>query len=452
MHNVVQNLKISVSGVRGVVGETFTTQLVTSMAMTFGTYLGRGRIIVGRDTRPTGEMVEHAVTAGLLAVGCQPYLAGIIPTPTLQIMVNEYKTIGGIAITASHNPLPWNALKFVNSAGIFLNDIEARDLLDLYHQQSRAFVPEPELRSVKYLDNSFAIHQQRIFSLINVDAIRACRFKVAMDCCNGVGAYSAVCFLQDLGCEVIPLFDKAEGRFEREPEPVPAHLTALGKVVRDHQCQLGFAQDPDGDRLAIVNSQGIPIGENNTLVLAIKHYLTREKGPVVVSMVTSSAAEYVTQQAGCEIHYTKIGEINVTSKMLQLGAVIGGESNGGVIWPKVHPCRDSYSAMALILEMMAVRKKSIEELLTEFPEYYSSTKKVEASNEQAQHIIQTMQKEYATYRLNLLDGVKINWDDRWVIIRPSNTEPIMRIMAEAKSQAAADELTQEFADKCRQLI
>ncbi len=189
MANTVQNLKVGISGVRGIVGETLTMQLITSFSATFGTYLGRGRVIVGRDTRPSGVMIEQAVTAGLLSVGCQPYLAGVIPTPTLQILVDELNTIGGIAITASHNPMQWNALKFVGSNGIFLNSNEARDLLNIYHQSARPYVSESEIRQIRYIEDSFFIHRQRIFDHINVDAIRASRFKVAVDCCNGVGAY-----------------------------------------------------------------------------------------------------------------------------------------------------------------------------------------------------------------------------------------------------------------------
>ena len=229
---------------------------------------------------------------------------------------------------------------------------------------------------------------------------------------------------------------------------MPSSLDELGKVVRDNQCILGFAQDPDGDRLAIVDGSGRPIGENYTLVLAIKHYLRREKGPVVVSLATSTAAERVMKEFKCDFYCTKIGEINVTSKMLEVNAVIGGESNGGVIWPKVHPCRDSFGGMALILEMMAIQEKNIEELLQNIPIYYSSSKKVLSSGEQAQKVIHKLHHEFASFNVNIIDGLKIQWDDSWVIIRPSNTEPIIRIIAESTSQQDAERLTAEFAERC----
>jgi phosphomannomutase len=445
-------LKVGVSGVRGVVGQSLTVPLVSAFAASFGSYVGRGRVVVGRDTRPTGQMLEHAVSAGLLAVGCEPLVAGVLPTPTLLIQVAEQNARGGIGITASHNPPEWNALKFIGPAGLFFSATEATELVDVYNQEAAEFVPEGEHRRAEKIDDAFAVHERRIHKAVDVAAVRRARLRVAVDCCNGAGAPYTRGFLEALGCEVAALNDSADGIFRRGPEPVPDNLKDLGACVREHGCALGFAQDPDGDRLALVDSRGEPLGENATLVVAVAHVLSSRPGPVVVNLATSKAVEAVARSAGCEVFYSRIGEVNVAQEMLRRSAVVGGEGNGGVMWPAVHLCRDSFSAMALVLEAVAKQGASFDDLVAKLPRYATANRKVESSSEAAQRAVRALRERFADQNPNTLDGIRIDWDDRWVLVRPSNTEPILRVQAEAPDPAAAEALAEEFVETCTAVV
>ncbi len=439
------NLKVSVSGVRGTVGEALTPSLITNFAAAFGEYVGGGRVIVGRDTRPSGPMYERAVVAGLLSVGCQPVLIGVVPTPTVQVMVDEYNANGGIAITASHNPAEWNALKLIGASGIFLNYAEAAELLDIYNQPDRGYVQEEEYRNVRSFENAFDVQKNRIFKQIDIDVIRSAKLKVAVDCCNGAGAPYTRDFLEELGCDVVALFEETGQGFQRKPEPVAENITALRQAVVEHKCDIGFAQDPDADRIVVVGADGIPVGEQYSVVLAAEHILSKTPGPVVVNVQTTKALTDVAAKYNCEAHLTPVGEINVTSKMLKIGAVIGGEGgSGGVIYPAVHPCRDSFTGMALVLEMMAMRKQSLAEIFEGIPVYKSAGAKVPCSPIRAVEILRELTVKYADANPVTTDGLRLDWDDSWVLIRASNTEPIVRIFAEALDQKRADDLVAQF--------
>ncbi len=312
-----QRLKISVSGIRGVVGEALTPSLVCSFAAAFGQYVGRGRVIVGRDPRITGPMYEKAVVAGLLSVGCQPVLIGIVPTPTVQVAVDAYNANGGIAITASHNPIEWNALKLIGPSGIFLNSAEARELLDIYNQPHRHYVEEVDYRHIRKIDNCFNIHREKILSAVDVQSIQSKGLKVAVDCCNGAGAPYAVKFLEDLGCEVFALNTITDGTFHRRPEPIVENLTELAQTVKANNCDIGFALDPDADRIVVVDGDGEPIGEQNSIVLATEHLLSKKPGTVVVNVQTTKAVADIANNYNSECIYTPVGEINVTDRMLK---------------------------------------------------------------------------------------------------------------------------------------
>ena len=439
-------LKVGVSGVRGIVGESFSPKLATEFAQAFGTFVGHGPVVVGRDTRTTGVMVENAVIAGLQSVGCQPILAGIVPTPTVLILTKRYKARGGIAITASHNPAQWNALKFIGDNALFLNELRAEELINIYHEQEFPLVEESEIPEVKKIDDPMKPHYEAIANYINLEKIKNKKYKVAIDCCNGVGAIHSVSFLRDyLGCEVISIFDKPTGAFEREPEPTPESLHALCEAVKQNQCDIGFAQDPDGDRLAIVSENGEPLGEDFTLTLGIQQVLeSHGSGPVAVNLSSGKTVDYVTEKSGEQVTRTKIGEINVSETMLEIGAVAGGESNGGLIIPAVHPCRDSYVSMAIILEMLADTGKSPSALKAAIPEYHIVKKKVKVSSDASLKILRAVRQYYQHGKLNLLDGVHVDFGDSWIHARRSNTEPVIRIMAEAPTQEKADQLAQEL--------
>jgi phosphomannomutase len=452
MINLRKTLKVGVSGVRGIVGESLTPLLVAAFASSFGRYVGGGRVVIGRDTRPSGEMLEHAVVAGLLAVGCQPVILGIAPTPTVQMIVEEISANGGIAITASHNPVEWNALKFIGPKGMFLDSSEADELLDIYNQQDLNYAEEQDYRDVRQMPDAFEIHQKKIFDHIDVRAIRARKFKVAVDCCNGVGAVFTRPFLEAMGCEVVTIFDRPDGIFERPPEPIAENLSALEEFVKTTGADIGFAHDPDGDRMAIVDNQGRAIGEQYTLVLAADHVLSENPGIVAANIQTTRALEDVAASYGCEVAYTKVGEIYVVEKMVELDAEIGGEGNsGGVIWRRIHPGRDSYVAMALILEMLAVSGQQLNEIVQSLPRYCNRTKKFQCPAFAAREIVRHFCRKYEDQNPILLDGLRIRMNKSWILIRPSNTEPVLRLTAESADEKEVSALLEQFSREISEL-
>ena len=438
-------LKVGVSGVRGVIGEALTPQVAAAFAQAFGTFTGRGPVLVGRDTRSSGPMIEQAVTAGLQSVGCEPVRLGRVPTPSLLRHVPASGARGGIMITASHNAAPWNALKFADRHGLFLAPSLADDLFDLYHQQDFPLVGEAEIRAPRDDDAAVREHLDAVAAYVDAGAIRARRFRVAIDPVNGVGALSAAAFLCDrMGCEVVAVNDTPDGRFAREPEPLPEHLGALGEAVRGAGCDIGFAQDPDGDRLAIVDETGRPIGEDYTLALAVHQVLTvHGKGPVVVNLTASRVIERIAADAGCEVVRTRTGEIHVVQEMLARGAVVGGENIGGVILPAVHPCRDSYGAMAIVLELLASSSRTVRAWRQAWPRMSVARHKVPVRGPEAPAILREVRQRYADRPLNLLDGVWIDFGSGWAAVRRSNTEPIIRITAEAGTPEEAMRLGEE---------
>ncbi len=452
-NGIREALKVGVSGIRGVVGVSFTPQLAASFAQAFGTFVGPGPVLVGRDTRPTGLMIEHAVVAGLQSVGCAPVLAGIAPTPTLLMMVPTIGARGGIAITASHNPADWNALKFIGPDGLFLSESRAGELLDVYHQQEFPLVAENEIRRIRHESYPTEDHFKRILKYVDARKIRNRRLKVAVDCCNGVGAlYSPFLLGTVFGCEVYPVYDTPSGLFEREPEPLPQHLERLCRTVVENRCDIGFAQDPDGDRLAIVNERGEPVGEDMTLALAVWQVLAAHgRGPVCVNVPTSKAVDVVAAKFNCPVVRTRIGEINVAEAMLKHKAVVGGENIGGVMISDIHPCRDSFSGMAVILELLAGLELKVSELIATLPRFVIARGKVPIRAEQAPAIIRHIRHAHDPSKVNLLDGLFIDLDHAWVHVRRSNTESVMRVTAEAEG-AAAQELVEQYTQMVRNLI
>jgi phosphomannomutase len=437
------SLKIGISGVRGVVGESLTPQLVAKFAAAFGTYCGAGPIIVGTDSRPSRELVKQATIAGLLSTGCTPVDVGIVPVPALQLHVREVGAFGGICITASHNPIQWNALKFFAHDGIILRPNQAAELVDLYHQGEYARVPATGIPDVRFDDTTLARHRAAILAHVDVEAIRARHFRVAVDCCNGAASVATPAFLEALGCEVVPLYTNPLEPFPRNPEPTPENLSELCRVVRESGAALGFAQDADADRLAIVDEHGEPLGEECTLALAIRHVLRTQPGPVVVNISTSRMVDDVAQAAGCPVYRARVGEVNVVEGMLAHGATIGGEGNGGVIVPAINPCRDSFVGMALTLEALAAEGGSIAAMRARVPRYAIVKDKLTVPARDINPALRRLQEMYAAQTIDHTDGLKILWPDRWVQARGSNTEPILRVTAEAPTDADARALAAE---------
>ncbi|NLI00151.1 MAG: phosphoglucosamine mutase [Chthonomonadales bacterium] len=433
-------LKIGVSGVRGIVGDALTPQLVTTFGAAFGTYAGAGPILVGTDTRPSRDMVRHAVMAGLMSVGCIPVDLGIVPVPVLQSHIRRSGAFGGICVTASHNPIEWNALKFFGADGILLRPHEAAELTDLYHQGVFPRIGGTAVAEPRHDDSAIARHREAVLRHIDMDAIRSAGIHVAVDCCNGAAHAATPAFLEQLGCRVTAIYVDPDEPFPHNPEPVPENMTALGQAVLESGADIGFIQDADADRLAIADETGVPLGEESTLAIVVRHVLKRDPGPVVVNVSTSRMLDDICREAGCPLHRTRVGEINVVSRMAEVGARIGGEGNGGVIAPAINPCRDSFVAMAYVLEAMAQEAKSISALRAAIPHYAFIKERIEVSPREVPELLRALRALWGEADLDYTDGIKAIWADRWIQARASNTEPIVRLIAEAPCEADARQM------------
>jgi len=451
----VTSLRISVSGVRGVVGESLTPQLASKFAQAFGTYLGRGSVIVGQDSRISGTMVKKAVLSGLLSVGCQPVEIGICPIPSIQVLTKQSKAIGSIAVTASHNPKEWNGLKFVNNEGLFLNYHQVDEFLDIYHQGEFSLADVDKYKTPEFKKDPTEPHMKKLMSYFNVGLISQKKYKVAIDCTNGAGAVLAPRYLEELGCEPVLLNCVPDGSFAHHPEPLPENIAGLCRSVVEKGADVGFVQDADADRLAVVNEKGEPLGEELTLALATKYILGQNAGPVVINLSTSRAIDDIAEEFNVPVIRTKIGEINVVEQILSLEKkpAIGGEGNGGVILQDIHPCRDSFTAMGLILEYMAKSGKTISELQEGIPRYHMIKEKIQGTQEKAYRIIRQLRKKYSDKgEISLLDGLRISFKDYWVHIRPSNTELIIRLIIEAKSRGTAEKMVEFWRKEMSEIV
>ncbi|HEY0729494.1 MAG TPA: phosphoglucosamine mutase [Pyrinomonadaceae bacterium] len=448
----IPTLKISISGVRGVIGQSLTPTLLTRFAQAFGTHTGSGTIVVGRDPRTSGEMVNHAVIAGILSSGGRVVDIGVCPVPTVQLQVRRRKANGGIAITASHNPAEWNALKFIGSNGLFLDAGQARELLDIYHQGEYTKVGSEEIRTVEEVEGATEAHIKAILDALGPLPSQGKRLRVVLDSCNGAGSIVGPKLLEALGAEVIPINVTPDGSFPRPAEPLPENLGDLCDAVKKHGADVGFAQDMDADRLAIVNEHGIPIGEDYTLVLAALYVLGREPGPVVANLSTTSALDDVAKKFNCPLFLTKIGEVNVTDKMQQQHAVIGGEGNGGVIYPRINFARDSLVGMALVLHLLAESGKTVSQLMDQFPRYTVVKEKMVCPSEKIPAVLRMLRQEYGEFPLDTRDGVKVTLPEGWFLVRGSNTEPIIRIVAESRSDSQAREIVTRIYDRVASCI
>jgi phosphomannomutase len=449
----IPTLKISISGVRGVIGASLTPTLLTRFAQAFGTYTGPRTIVLGRDTRTSGEMVRQAVIAGLLSSGCRVIDLDICPVPTVQLLVRERKAHGGICITASHNPAEWNALKFINAEGLFLSPGQARELLDIYHQGDYTKVSGTNMRSVEPLAGAGEVHINAILKAVGALPQHARKLKVALDSVNGAASQLAPKLLESLGAEVVSINTTPNGSFPRGAEPVAENISELCQLVKDSGADVGFAQDMDADRLAVVDETGTPMGEDYTLVLATRYILSQTPGAVVANLSTTHALDAVVAHFGGALQRAKIGEANVTEMMQATNAIIGGEGNGGVIYPRINYCRDSQVGMALILHLLADTGKPLSNLLSEFPRYHIIKEKLECPSDKIAAALKMIRRDYADCQMDLRDGVKVLWaNNSWLHVRGSNTEPIIRIVAEAKTEAEAQKIVSEVYAKVARLL
>ena len=438
----IPTLKISISGVRGVVGDSLTPVLLTRFAQAFGTYVSSGRIVIGRDTRTSGEMVRQSVVAGLLSSGCRIVDIGVCPVPTVQLMVRHVGAQGGIAITASHNPAEWNALKFVGDDGLFLSGERGRELLDIYHQGDYTKVSGASMRGIETMPAAGDRHVAAILAAVGPLPERpgGRRLRVALDSCNGAGSVVTPRLIEALGAEAVTVNVTPDGSFPRPAEPLPEHLGALSALVRSSGADVGFAQDMDADRLAVVDERGEPIGEELTLVLAAGHVLAATPGPVAVNLATTNAIDAVAARYGCTVTRTKVGEANVTAGMKRVGAVIGGEGNGGVIYPRINFGRDSLVGIALILHLLATADRRVSELVSSLPRFWMHKDRLTCPSNRIREVLARLRRAYEGAPIDARDGVKVTMPDGWFLVRGSNTEPILRVVAEAPSEQAATRL------------
>jgi phosphomannomutase len=374
------------------------------------------------------------------------------PVPTVQLFVRESNANGGIAITASHNPAEWNALKFIGPDGLFLGPGQAREMLDIYHQGDYTKVAGVEMRDVEEVSGATERHLKAILDTLGPLPEAARRLRVVLDSCNGAGSIAGPKLLEQLGAEVFTINTTPDGSFPRGAEPVPENLGALCAAVKEHHADIGFAQDMDADRLAIVSEQGTPIGEDSTLVLATAYVLSEEPGAVVANLSTTMALDDVAASFGCPIFHTRIGEVNVTEEMQKQRAVIGGEGNGGVIYPRINFARDSLVAMALVMHLLAQKGKTVTQLLDQFPSYTIVKEKLVCPSAKISRVLKRVKEEYKDHKMDLRDGVKVMVPEGWFLVRGSNTEPIVRVVAEARSETQARLLVNEVGDRVRECI
>ncbi len=454
----------SISGIRGTIGgkpgDNLTPADIVRFTAAYATFIrnksteGKTLIVVGRDARISGEMVHRIITGTLIAMGCDVTDIGLATTPTTEIAVIRESAQGGIIITASHNPRQWNALKLLNHKGEFLNAAEGAEILALAESGSFAFMSVDELGKItqkQFLHE----HIQSVLALelVDAEAIRAANFRVAVDCVNSVGGIAIPELLYALGVkEIFKLHCAPHGNFSHNPEPLPQHLTELSSLTRSSKATVGFAVDPDVDRLAIYCEDGEPFGEEYTLVAMADYILQHTPGNTVSNLSSSRALRDITLARGGQYHAAAVGEVNVVEKMKEVGAVIGGEGNGGVIYPASHYGRDALVGIALFLTYLARTGKTPSQLRKEYPSYFMAKQKVELTPDiDTDAILQQMKERFSDHQVTDIDGVKIDFPDKWVHLRKSNTEPIIRIYSEATSVDAAEKIGKEIIDLIREL-
>ncbi len=438
----------SVSGIRGIVGETLTVKNVMDFAQKFGTYCKKGKILVGRDSRTTGQMLFNVISSGLMSVGSDVVDLGICPTPTILLAVEKSNASGGIAITASHNPKEWNALKLIGPNGTFLTP-EQSDMFWSINNKDIINQKWDKIGKLSLDKSAIENHIKSILGLkyVDVESIRKKHYKVVIDSTNGAGGLLSPQLLRELGCEVIELFSEPTGIFSRIAEPSANNLHELKKLVFSEKADVGFATDPDVDRLAIVSEKGKALGTEFSLLLAEDYILSQNRGNIAINLSSSRASEDIGKKYNVEVFYSKVGEINVSEMMKKHNCIIGGEGNGGIILPELHYTRDAPLGMALILSYMAKTGKRISELANNIPHYFMCKRKVNLSASwwiDFDEKLAQIKEKYPDSKFDCIDGIKIINKEYWIHIRKSGTEPVVRIISESNDQENSDELCNQI--------
>lgn len=446
----MNELMISVSGLRGIVGESFTADIAARYTRAFLTQLPSGPIVVTQDGRETGPMLAAAIAAAVAAAGRTCLLAGVAATPTTGVLVRTSKASGGIQISASHNPFEYNGMKLFSAAGRVLPAAEGQKVLDQYQQlgtDSPAVEPPAEL--IKTIEQTVPAHADLVLATVDVPRIQARRFRVLLDANHGAGSLLGQYLLEQLHCDVTLLGEHPDGRFAHRPEPTEANLVGVLAAVRDAQADIGFCQDPDADRLAIIDHQGRYLGEEYTLAICADHVLKERSGPIVTNCSTSRMVEDVAARHGVAFHRSAVGEANVVDTMLTCGAVLGGEGNGGVIDPRVGLVRDSFVGMAQLLSAMVSDRCTAADLADRLPRYAIRKTQVDLAPAKVAAGLTQLTAHFPSARADRLDGLRLDWPDRWLLVRPSNTEPIVRVVAEAGTPDEAESLCAEASEILR---
>ena len=459
----------SISGIRGTiggkVGDNLTPVDAVKFASAYGTFLKDGngkleagrklKVVIGRDARISGAMVNSLVTATLQGLGINVVDLGLSTTPTVEVMVPELKADGGIILTASHNPKQWNALKLLNEKGEFISGKDGAEMLEIAEKEDFNFAEVDDLGKYETRTDAFDIHIQKILNLpmVDADAVKAKKFKVVLDAVNSTGGISLPPLLEKLGCEVMKLYCEPNGQFPHNPEPLKEHLTDICDLIKKEGADVGIVVDPDVDRLALIDENGEMFGEEYTLVAVADYLLRHKKGVAISNLSSSRALRDVARNLDSEYFASAVGEVNVVTLMKEKNAVIGGEGNGGIIYPDLHYGRDSLVGVALFLTHLAKENKTVSELRATYPAYYMGKKKIELTPEiDVDALLVKMQEEYKNEEISTIDGVKIDFPENWVHLRKSNTEPIIRIYTEAFSQQEADELADKMIEKIKSFI
>ncbi len=443
-------LIISISGMRGIVGENLTASIAGDYGRAFGTFLKQGQagrkekvsVCIGRDSRPTGEMLKSAVAAGLCDVGIDVVDLGIVTTPGVGIMVKELGCSGGVVVTGSHNPAEYNGIKLLLGNAIAPPADAAERIKRYFVDRNFSLVDSPNGGKVTSNKQTGVTHIGKVLAIVDKEAIAARKFKVVLDSVNGAGGPVTKKMLSELSCEVIAINDEPTGLFAHAPEPIAENITDLGAVVKTEKADIGFAQDPDADRVAIVDEAGTYIGEEYTLALAAKYIFRKKNGTAATNLSTSRMIDDIAEKAGGRVIRTPVGEANVAAAMLEHNCIIGGEGNGGVIDLRISPIRDSLVGIALVLQLMAETSgprtgNTISQLASEIGRYYMRKDKFAADQSQALQILNSAKKVFTDAKLDTTDGCRFDFDDGWLHLRASNTEPVMRVIVEAKNQRTA---------------
>jgi phosphomannomutase len=445
----------SISGLRGVVGDGIDPVVAVEFAAAYASECEPGPIVISHDGRVSSAVFTAAVQAGVAATGHDVFVAGATATPTVGLLVRELGCAGGIQISASHNPPEYNGLKFFQRAGMVLSESQGRALLDRWQRRDIRWASWEGLGTTRVIDDPDGFHLGRALELVDCAAIRRRRLKVALDACHGAGGRLGAALLRALGCQTVILGGQPDGRYDHPPEPTLTNLHEFARVVPAVTAAVGFAQDPDADRLAIVDETGEYIGEELTLALAASRRLEQQRGPVVLNLSTSRVTEDIATRLGCPVFRAPVGEINVVERMIAENAVLGGEGNGGVIDPRVGYVRDSFVAMALVLDLLAASDRPLSRIVDGLPRYRMVKHKFPLASgagelDSQQHFgadgrafWQRIAGRYPEARADYSDGLRLDWDDRWAHVRASNTEPIIRVISEAPDEVVAEELARE---------